>query len=110
MRFELRDIYRPAGRAGQSPYERSPVARRASFAGALLLALVSAGCSISFPILGLSSKAEDEIAMTVEGRWTDYHVSFSWMEDFEALHSDSKGRQVELHQCAQAAGDRGRQG
>ncbi len=29
---------------------------------------------------------EDEIAMTVEGRWTDYHVSFSWMEDFEALH------------------------
>lgn len=29
---------------------------------------------------------EDEIAMTVEGRWTDYHVSFSWMEQFEALH------------------------
>lgn len=29
---------------------------------------------------------EDEIAMTVEGRWTDYHVSFSWMEKFEALH------------------------
>jgi hypothetical protein len=29
---------------------------------------------------------EDEIAMTVEGRWADYHVSFSWMEDFEALH------------------------
>jgi len=29
---------------------------------------------------------EDEIAMTVEGHWTDYHVSFSWMEDFEALH------------------------
>ena len=29
---------------------------------------------------------EDEIAMTVEGKWTDYHVSFSWMEDFEALH------------------------
>lgn len=29
---------------------------------------------------------EDEIAMTVEGRWTDYHVSFSWMEHFEALH------------------------
>ena len=29
---------------------------------------------------------EDEIAMTVEGRWTDYHVSFSWMEEFEALH------------------------
>ncbi|WP_306839218.1 YbjN domain-containing protein [Neorhizobium huautlense] len=29
---------------------------------------------------------EDEIAMTVAGHWTDYHVSFSWMEDFEALH------------------------
>ncbi|TPW30391.1 type III secretion system chaperone family protein [Pararhizobium mangrovi] len=29
---------------------------------------------------------EDEIAMTVEGRWSDYHVSFSWMEEFEALH------------------------
>ncbi|CAD7024048.1 hypothetical protein REJC140_00414 [Pseudorhizobium endolithicum] len=29
---------------------------------------------------------EDEIAMTVEGRWADYHVSFSWMEEFEALH------------------------
>lgn len=29
---------------------------------------------------------EDEIAMTVSGRWADYHVSFSWMEEFEALH------------------------
>ncbi|MDO1582342.1 YbjN domain-containing protein [Rhizobium oryzicola] len=29
---------------------------------------------------------EDEIAMTVEGHWADYHVSFSWMEEFEALH------------------------
>lgn len=29
---------------------------------------------------------DDEIAMTVAGRWTDYHVSFSWMEDVEALH------------------------
>lgn len=29
---------------------------------------------------------EDEIAMTVKGRWADYHVSFSWMEHFEALH------------------------
>lgn len=29
---------------------------------------------------------EDEIAMTVEGKWADYHVSFSWMEEFEALH------------------------
>jgi hypothetical protein len=29
---------------------------------------------------------EDEIAMTVTGVWADYHVSFSWMEEFEALH------------------------
>ena len=29
---------------------------------------------------------EDEVAMTVEGKWTEYHVSFSWMEEFEALH------------------------
>jgi len=40
------------------------VARRASCAGALLLALACAGCSISFPIIGLSSKGEDEVAMT----------------------------------------------
>lgn len=30
--------------------------------------------------------ADDEIAMTVEGQWADYQVSFSWMEEFEALH------------------------
>ncbi len=29
---------------------------------------------------------DDEIAISVAGSWTDYHVSFSWMEDFEALH------------------------
>lgn len=29
---------------------------------------------------------DDEIAITVAGTWADYHVSFSWMEDFEALH------------------------
>ena len=29
---------------------------------------------------------DDEIAMTVEGKWSDYHISFSWMEEFEALH------------------------
>lgn len=29
---------------------------------------------------------EDEIAMTVAGSWADYHVSFSWMEELEALH------------------------
>jgi hypothetical protein len=30
--------------------------------------------------------ADDEIAMTVSGKWADYHISFSWMEEFEALH------------------------
>jgi hypothetical protein len=30
--------------------------------------------------------ADDEIAMTVEGKWADYHVSFSWMEDLETVH------------------------
>jgi hypothetical protein len=30
--------------------------------------------------------ADDEIAISVAGAWTDYHVSISWMEDFEALH------------------------
>lgn len=29
---------------------------------------------------------EDELALTVAGHWTDYHVSFSWMEEFEAVH------------------------
>ncbi|MCB1451412.1 MAG: YbjN domain-containing protein, partial [Nitratireductor sp.] len=29
---------------------------------------------------------DDEINVTVSGLWADYSVSFSWMEDFEALH------------------------
>ena len=29
---------------------------------------------------------DDEISITVVGNWTEYQVSFSWMEDFEALH------------------------
>ena len=29
---------------------------------------------------------DDEISISVAGVWTDYHLSFSWMEDFEALH------------------------
>ena len=28
----------------------------------------------------------DEIAISVQGRWTDNHVSFTWMDDIEALH------------------------
>ena len=30
--------------------------------------------------------SDDEICLTVDGVWTDYNVSLSWMEDFEALH------------------------
>jgi hypothetical protein len=30
--------------------------------------------------------ADDELAMTVEGKWADYRVSFAWMEEFEAVH------------------------
>jgi hypothetical protein len=29
---------------------------------------------------------EDEIALIVTGRWTNYQVSFTWMDDIEALH------------------------
>lgn len=29
---------------------------------------------------------DDEISISVAGTWTDYQVSFSWMEEFEALH------------------------
>jgi hypothetical protein len=29
---------------------------------------------------------EDEIALIVTGRWTNYQVSFTWMSDIEALH------------------------
>ena len=29
---------------------------------------------------------DDEITILVTGRWTDYQVSFTWMDDIEALH------------------------
>lgn len=29
---------------------------------------------------------QDEISACVAGNWVDYHVSFSWMEEHEALH------------------------
>jgi len=29
---------------------------------------------------------DDEITVSIDGRWSNYHVSFSWMEDVEALH------------------------
>jgi hypothetical protein len=29
---------------------------------------------------------EHEITISVTGTWTDYHISFTWMDDVEALH------------------------
>lgn len=29
---------------------------------------------------------DDEIAVAVAGNWTNYHVSYAWMSDFESLH------------------------
>ncbi|EFO31764.1 putative cytoplasmic protein [Roseibium sp. TrichSKD4] len=29
---------------------------------------------------------DDEITISIAGSWCDYHVSFSWMEEVEALH------------------------
>ncbi|GHC65700.1 YbjN domain-containing protein [Limoniibacter endophyticus] len=29
---------------------------------------------------------DDEISIMVTGNWTEYHVSFSWMEEFEVIH------------------------
>src|ERR671929_1058416 len=28
----------------------------------------------------------DEMSVTVSGRWSEYHVAFTWIEDVEALH------------------------
>jgi hypothetical protein len=30
--------------------------------------------------------ADDEITISITGRWADYHLSFTWMDDIEALH------------------------
>jgi hypothetical protein len=29
---------------------------------------------------------DDEITISIAGRWTDYHVSYTWMDEIEALH------------------------
>ena len=29
---------------------------------------------------------DDEISISVRGSWSDYHVSFNWMQDLESLH------------------------
>ncbi|NIX76273.1 YbjN domain-containing protein [Microvirga terricola] len=28
----------------------------------------------------------DEMSVSVSGRWADYHIAFTWIEDVEALH------------------------
>ena len=43
--------------------------------------LVANGNDWSFERIG-----EDEITILVRGRWSDYQVSFTWMDDIEALH------------------------
>lgn len=30
--------------------------------------------------------SDDEITLLINGRWTDYQVSFTWMDDIETLH------------------------
>jgi hypothetical protein len=30
--------------------------------------------------------SEDEITVSVAGHWCEYHVSFTWMDEFESLH------------------------
>ena len=40
----------------------------------------------SFNDWSFERAGDDEINITVAGMWADYNVSFSWMEDFEALH------------------------
>ena len=29
---------------------------------------------------------QDEISISVQGRWADYHIAFTWLPDMEALH------------------------
>jgi hypothetical protein len=44
-----------------------------------------------------------EISLSITGRWTDYHISFQWMNEIEALHlacafdlKVPEGRRVEV--------------
>ncbi|GHB30503.1 hypothetical protein GCM10007094_18650 [Pseudovibrio japonicus] len=45
---------------------------------------LATGNDWSFERLG-----DDEISISVTGSWCDYHVTFSWMEELEALHMAS---------------------
>lgn len=46
-----------------------------------LVEQIAQGHNWSFERLG-----DDEIAVSISGRWAEYNVSFSWMEEQEALH------------------------
>lgn len=46
-----------------------------------LVEQIANGHGWSFERLG-----DDEIAVLVSGKWAEYDISFSWMEDREALH------------------------
>jgi len=51
---------------------------------------------------------DDEIALVVNGRWTNYQVSFTWMNDIEALHLacafDMKVPELRLAEVQQLVG------
>ena len=36
--------------------------------------------------LTFERSGDDEIAISVQGRWTSYDVAFTWLEGIEALH------------------------
>ncbi|MCW2305748.1 type III secretion system chaperone family protein [Rhodobium gokarnense] len=40
----------------------------------------------SFHDWAFERSGDDEITISISGQWCDYHVSFSWLEDIEALH------------------------
>lgn len=40
----------------------------------------------SFNDWAFERSCDDEITINVSGNWANYDVSFSWMEEFEALH------------------------
>lgn len=54
----MRDLYKRVADRCQSPLSH------ASRASVLVVALAAGGCSMSFPIAGLSSKAEDDLVLT----------------------------------------------
>ncbi len=40
----------------------------------------------SFQDWSFERSGDDEITISITGQWCEYHVSFSWIEDLEALH------------------------